>query len=303
VLRPGLFTTIQDLGRRGHRAEGVPLGGAADPFTLRLVNSLVGNPEDAAALEFTLIGPELRFQHETIVALGGADFSAMPRWRPLKLAAGTRLNFGPARSGCRGYLAVAGGAGVEPVLGSGSTYVRGRLGGFEGRALAAGDVVPVPIAPREIRDHWRIDERILPRFSAHPIVRVLRGAQADEFGPEWLQAKFNVSSRSDRMGARLSGEAVSRATARELVSSPAAPGTIQVPPDGQPIVLLADAQTIGGYPQLGHVLSVDLPLVAQLRPGDTLQFQEVSLEAAQALIIARERTLALLREGLAQKLA
>jgi antagonist of KipI len=303
VLRPGLFTTIQDLGRRGHRSEGVPLSGATDPFALRLANALVGNPEDAAALELTLVGPELHFQHETIVALTGADFVAMPRWRPFKLAAGTRLNFGPARSGCRGYLAVAGGFDVAPILGSRSTYVRAQLGGFEGRALVAGDVLPVPTVHRVIRDHWRIDERILPRYSAHPIVRVLRGAHAGEFDPGWMQSVFKVSSRSDRMGARLVGPPVVRNVSRDLISSPVAPGTIQVPPDGQPIVLLADAQTIGGYPQLAHVVSVDLSLVAQLRPGDIVQFESITIDEAHELMVAQERVMALLREGLAHKLA
>jgi antagonist of KipI len=181
--------------------------------------------------------------------------------------------------------------------------VRAQLGGFDGRALIAGDIVPVPNVPRAIRDHWRIDERVLPRYSAAPVVRVIPGVQAGEFAPAWTQAKFTVSSRSDRMGVRLTGAALERAGARDLLSSPVAPGTIQVPPDGQPIVLLADAQTIGGYPQIAHVISVDLPLVAQLRPGDTVQFQPVAIEEAHALLAAQERTLALLREGLAQKLA
>lgn len=302
VLRPGMFTTVQDGGRRGHRARGVPLSGAADPFALRLVNALVGNPDDAAALEFTLVGPELRFSHETVVAVGGGEFADVPRWRPIVLPAGSTLALGPARHGCRGYLAVAGGIAVEPVLGSRSTYVRAELGGWHGRGLREGDTLPLPDVRRHVRNHWWIDGRILPHYGPSPVVRVVRGAQADEFDAAWLAQTYKVSPQSDRMGVRLQGPALVRRTARDLVSSPVAPGTVQVPPDGQPIVLLADAQTIGGYPQVGHVASVDLPLVAQLRPGDAVQFREIPLDEARALVLAREKAFGLLHEGLAQKL-
>ncbi len=303
VVRAGMFTTVQDLGRTGHRASGVPLSGAVDAFALRLANLLVGNPEHAAGLEFTLVGPELRFRHAAVVAIGGAVAGELPRWRPFRVAAGDVLRCGPLREGCRGYLAVAGGIEVAPVLGSRSTYTRAGLGGWQGRALREGDVLPVPSVRREYRDHWRIDERILPRYSPSPEVRVLPGADAGEFDPDWFRQAFRVSSQSDRMGLRLAGEPLGRAGRGERVSSPVAPGTVQVPPDGQPIVLLADAQTIGGYSQLAHVLTVDLPLVAQLRPGEQVRFRLVTPEEAQDCSAVRERALALLREGLAQKLA
>lgn len=302
VVEPGMLTTVQDLGRTGHRAAGVGLSGAADPFALRLANLLVGNPESAAGLEFTLLGPELYFRNETVVALGGAEFDALPAWRPVRFPAGTRLKFGPARRGCRGYLAIAGGIDVPEVLGSRSTHPRIALGGHEGRALAAGDVLPVAASAREVLGHWRIDERILPAYSANPTVRVVRGAQADEFGAEFLQQSFAVSPQSDRMGVRLSGVAARRTNHRELLSSAVVPGTIQIPPDGQPIVLLADAQTLGGYPQIAHVIGIDLPLLAQLRPGDHVTFREVTLEEAHARRQLREHAVALLRQGLAQKL-
>jgi KipI family sensor histidine kinase inhibitor len=303
VVRAGMFTTVQDLGRRGHRARGVPFSGAADAIALRLANSLVGNPEDAAALEFTLVGPELRFLHDTVIALGGGEFGDLPRWLPMAVSGGTTLRIGPARTGCRGYLAVAGGIDVATVLGSRSTYVRGGFGGFHGRVLRDHDVLPVPAIRRHFRDHWRIDERIVPAYSSAPIVRVISGAQADQFGDAWMERNFKVSSQSDRMGVRLLGPALERNATHDLVSSPVAPGTIQVPPDGQPIILLADAQTIGGYPQVAHVISVDLPLVAQLRPGDAVRFYKVTLAEARELLLAQDRAVALLREGLAQKLA
>lgn len=302
IVRAGIFTTVQDLGRQGHRATGVVQGGAADAFALRLANLLVGNPENAAALEFTLIGPDIRFLRDTLVALGGAACEGLARWQPVKIRAGTTLKLGHARAGCRGYLAVAGGLEVPAVLGSRSTYVRARLGGHQGRPLHDGDGLAVPAVTRSAGDHWHIDERIVPEYSAAPTLRFVRGAQAGEFGDSLLAGEFTVTAHSDRMGARLTGPALVRRTGTDLLSSPVAPGTIQVPPDGQPIVLLAEAQTIGGYPQAGHVIAADQPLAAQLRPGDRVRFREVALDEAHQLALARERALAMLREGLAQKL-
>lgn len=302
VVRAGMLTTVQDLGRRGHRASGVPLGGAADSFAARLVNALVGNPEDAAVLEFTLTGPELKFARDTVIALGGAKFGKFPLWQPMHAPAGATLKLGPVRRGCRGYLAIAGGFAVPPVLGSRSTYLRAELGGFEGRALRDGDRLPVSEVTRDVGGHWHIDERVLPAYGPTPEVRVVRGAQMAEFGRGLFDGEFKVTPQSDRMGLRLHGPALTRSVSDDLLSTAVVPGTIQVPPDGQPIVLLADAQTIGGYPQAAHVISVDLPLLAQLRPGDAVRFREITLGEAHQLALTRERALAMLREGLAQKI-
>ncbi|MDB6170081.1 MAG: urea amidolyase related protein [Verrucomicrobia bacterium] len=302
VARGGMLTTVQDLGRRGHRGVGVPLSGAADPFALRMANLLVGNPENAAALETTLVGPELVFTAPVLIAVTGATFEGIPGWRPLEMGAGQRLRLGPARLGCRGYLAVAGGIDVPLVLGSRSTYLRGRMGGFGGRPLHDGDTLSVRAETHRVAEHWRIDERILPAYSAAPRVRVIRGAHADEFGGVLFESEFRIMLQSDRMGIRLGGARLARIGGTDdMVSSAVAPGTIQIPPDGQPIILMADAQTIGGYPQAAHVIAVDLPLVAQLRPGDRVTFAEVSLPEAQQLAQAREHILALLHEGLAEK--
>jgi antagonist of KipI len=273
-----------------------------DPFALRLANLLVGNPEHAAALEFTLVGPELEFSATTTVAVGGGDFGGLPRWQPVQIPAGARVKFGPARQGCRAYLAVAGGLEIVPVLGSRSTYLRAAFGGYHGRALRDGDVLEAPDLVRKITGHWHIDERMLPAYGSSPEVRTVRGAQAPEYGEDFWRTKFTVSPKSDRMGVRLAGPALARSTGADLVSRTAVPGTVQVPPDGQPIVLMADAQTIGGYPQIAHVISVDLPLVAQLRPGDTVRFRDVTLAEAHELVLARERAIGMLHEGLAQKL-
>ena len=302
VIRSGMLTTVQDLGRPGHRAAGVPLGGPMDPFALRVANLLVGNPENAAGLECTLLGPELRFSADTIIALGGAEFDGLAAWQPKGVRAGERIKLGAARKGCRGYLAVAGGIDVPVVLGSRSTYGRGGFGGLDGRALRDGDVLPVADVARRLANHWQIDRRILPAYAESATVRVVRGAQLDEFGGALFAAEFKILPQSDRMGLRLGGAKLTRiGGAAELVSSAVAPGTVQVPPDGQPIVLMADAQTLGGYPQAAQVISVDLPLMAQLRPGDRVKFVKITLEEAHQLAFTREHTLALLHEGLAQK--
>jgi KipI family sensor histidine kinase inhibitor len=303
IGRAGMFTTIQDLGRPGHRAQGVPPAGAADAFALRLANLLVGNRETAAGLEFTLVGPELTFLHDAVIALTGAEVAGLPAFQPVPVRAGTTLRLAPVRRGCRGYLAVAGGIDVPLVLGSRSTYLRGEMGGLDGRVLRDGDELAVPDTGRFPRGHWKIDERILPSYSPAPEIRVLPAAQAAEFPADWGAGAFEVSPQSDRMGLRLRGAPVARSTGRELASAPVVPGTVQVPPDGNPIVLLADAQTLGGYPQVATVISVDLPLVAQLKPGDRPRFKIVTPAEAHRLLLGREHALALLREGLKEKWA
>jgi antagonist of KipI len=310
IIRAGQLTTVQDLGRCGHRAEGVPQSGAADAFALRVANALVGNPESAAGLEFTFAGPEVEFSEPVVVALGGATCDGMEPWTLRAFAAGERLALGGCTRGCRGYLAIAGGVEVPLVLGSRSTYLRGSFGGHEGRALRDGDVLRIAVGAGDIlkadaaalRTRWRIDPRILPTYTSEVTLRVIAGAQAEEFGLGWIESVFEVSTQSDRMGLRLKGASLTRASGEELLSSAVAPGTIQVPPDGNPVVLLADGQTIGGYPQIGHVITVDLPLVAQLRPGDTVRFSLVELDEAHRLLRAREHAIALLKQGLRGKL-
>ncbi len=307
VVRAGMLTTVQDLGRRGCRHSGVPTSGAMDAVALRVANALVGNAEEAAALEFTLVGPEVEFSEAAWVAVGGATCEGVTAWQPLRVEAGERLKIGACANGCRGYLAVAGGIAVEPVLGSRSTFVRAGLGGFEGRALRDGDTLEIGACERTQRvetseRRWTIDPRVLPPYSSEPTVRVVLGAQAEDYGAALFGRVFTVSAQSDRMGVRLHGVKLERSRAEELLSSAVNPGTVQVPPDGQPLVLMADAQTIGGYPQVAHVISVDLPLVAQLRPGDRVRFVEIPMDEAHRLALAREKQLAILREGLAQKL-
>jgi len=305
VIRPGLLTTVQDLGRRGHRASGLPLSGAMDSFALRAANLLVGNTEDEAGLEVTLLGPELAFSADVIIAVCGAEFEGVPAWRTLRVPAGGRIRFGECRSGCRAYIAIAGGLDAPPVLGSRSTYLRATLGGFQGRSLRQGDRIglraPGAETARRASAHagsQRLSPGILPAYASAATLRVVRGAQAGYFGTGLCDAEFQISAQSDRMGLRLAGPSLALNRADDLVSSAVAPGTVQVPPDGRPILLMADAQTIGGYPQAAHVIGPDLPLAAQLRPGDRVRFREVALEEAHQLAAARERELAYLRAGL-----
>jgi KipI family sensor histidine kinase inhibitor len=284
VIRPGLLTMVQDLGRTGYRASGVPLSGAMDAPALCSANALVGNPVGAAGLEITLVGPELEFRQEALIAVEGAEFEGIKPGVAKWMCPGERLTFGPCLRGCRAYLAVAGGVDVPAVLGSRSTYQRGGFGGFRGRALRAGDRVA-----RGQVVHCTHARRMgtMYNLTLSTTVRAIRGAHFDEFGDSLFGVPFTLSQASDRMGLRMEGPVLRRKGGGELVSGAVAPGTVQVPPDGRPIVLAADAQTIGGYPKAAHVISADLPILAQLKPGDCVTFTEISLADAHAGLVNR----------------
>ncbi len=300
VIEPGLFTTVQDLGRPRHRASGVPLSGAADGVSLRLANLLVGNPESAAGLECTLLGPTLRFDQDAVIALVGSPFPGLPLGVATRVPAGTVVPLGHATRGCRGYLAVAGGIDVEPVLGSRSTLLTAGLGGFAGRPLAKGDCLTAGEPERTLSQNG---PPTLVRGLTTPerpcVLRIIPGEHAGLFGNRPWSQTYCASSRSDRMGTRLDGEPVEgSADGAGMASVAVFPGTVQVPPDGRPIVLLADAQTIGGYPVLGHVIAADLPRAAQLRPGDEVHWAQVSLSEAHAALREREAVITAVRETL-----
>jgi antagonist of KipI len=312
VLRPGLLTTVQDFGRHGHQHVGLCPGGAMDPVSLALANALVGNPPGAPALEITLIGPELQFEHDTLVALCGADFQGgFPANRPLLARAGATLPVGRAARGARAYLAVASGLAIEPVLGSCSTYLPGRFGGYEGRALRHGDV----LAPNEdvSRERFAALKRrngASVRWSAPPltlpdrepiVVHAVEGQHAGMFDSAAQRAFYDtvwrVSPESNRMGFRLGGAPLAAAEGRDaILSGPTCLGSVQVPPSGVPIALMADHQTTGGYPRIAEIAAADVPRVAQLAPGATLHFAQCSLEKARELRLdARARLEAALR--------
>lgn len=291
VLRPGLLDTVQDLGRPGWRGLGVGLAGAVDAWSLEVANRLVGNPPDAAGLEITLSGPRLRLRRAACIALTGApiealiDGAVLPSWRPVEAPAGCTLELGACRHGARSYLAVDGGLALEPVLGSRATDLRAALGGLDGRALRSGDVLP--LKPSRLRveairtSAWWIDPGHDLDLSRTAVARFIA---LHPRAIDLCRLPWRVSATSNRQGLRLQGMAFPSEDTGASVSEPVAPGVVQLPPDGQPIVLMAEAQTVGGYPRLGFVAQADLPRIAQLRPGQHLHFEPVTPERSIDLL-------------------
>jgi antagonist of KipI len=300
VLRPGLQTTVQDLGRWGFQAQGVPVAGPMDPFSHRLANALVGNSQNAATLEIALVGPEVEFDDHRTVAVTGAEFvvtrdaDVVPHARPFVVAAGSRIRFGPRTSGARAYLAVDGGFDVPMLLGSRSTHVASRCGGWIGRALLRGDRIPLglpigrrPRTPRQIGvDHT---------FAAAGVVRVMSGPERDRFSDTSLDAlqsaPYAIDRESDRMGFRLNGPLLTHARGADIISNATPIGSLQVPGSGQPVLLMADRQTTGGYPKIATVISADIGIAGQAAPGDQLTFRVCSAADAISALIAAEREL------------
>jgi antagonist of KipI len=313
VQRAGFLTSVQDAGRTGFRQFGVSTSGALDSFALRVANLLVGNDEGAAGLEITLGGLQLRFEDERIVAWCGGEFDvqiesrALPAGHVAHLQSGDELKFGRAQFGCRCWLAISGGIDVPVVLNSRSTDLRANFGGIEGRTVRDGDVLPLrtwpgsPIPATGVSS-WTAPHDWASPATRHPNLRFIRGVDWNRFNASTLQRltseAFTVSADSDRMGVRFDGPELKRENEIDLISEAVAPGTIQVPPSGKPILLLGDCQTIGGYPKIAHVITVDLGVAAQLRAGDGVRFFEVSLQDAHRLLIERERELERFRIGL-----
>ncbi len=309
VVRPGAFTTVQDLGRKGHQGIGVTEGGAMDRQAARVANLLVGNDPALAVLETTMAGPVLAFSTDTLVAVCGARFKGVPHWQTFVLRSGGILDLSGLEQGWRGYVAVSGGFSVPLKMGSASTHLRGAFGGLEGRLLRRADRIAVGASAPGIPvglEHWHVSPEIIPPYSPEPVVRVLGGAQEEWFTQTTRERFYNtpyaVLPDSDRMGLRLDGLALPLETQRAMVSEPVTWGSVQVPVGGQPIVLMADRQTMGGYPRIAEVITVDLPLLAQLRPGDRVRFVKTTIAEAHRLLIASEHALGVLREGLAGKL-
>jgi len=295
----GPQTTVQDLGRRGSLRVGIPPSGPMDREAFLLANRLVGNADDAAGLECTLIGPRIEFADERWVAVTGADMpvmlngAEMPRWAGVEVEAGDVLRLGAARSGVRGYLAVSGGIDTPPALGSRATYLRGRLGGFEGRALRKGDCLP--LGPASGGAPAEVHEERIPDYTIEPTVRVVLGPQDDRFTRRGIAALFDapyeMTPQSDRMGARLRGARIEHTRGHDIISDGVALGGIQVVGDGQPIVLLADRQSTGGYTKIGTVCSFDIGRAAQVKPGQRLRFRRVSVAEAHEFLRAYRREL------------
>lgn len=318
VIKPGLLTTVQDLGRFGLQHLGVVPCGAMDPVALELANALVGNPRDAAALEITVLGPELAFEADALVALCGAEMAAkvegkpLPGNRPVLVRKGSVLGVGRAVRGSRAYLAIAGGIEPRAILGSRSTCLPAGFGGFEGRALRAGDALPLaadaaavalkrylrisasrkagPAGMSTVR--WTAPAPTLPE-SDSIVVHAMEGRHHAQFDAAarraFYEVTWKVSPDSNRMGFRLAGPALARSEAVEILSEPTCLGTVQVPANGLPIALMADHQTTGGYPKIAEIAGADVPRLAQLAPGGSVRFGRCTLEEAVTLRRALRR--------------
>lgn len=294
ISEPGPLTTVQDRGRFGQLRFGIPPSGPMDAFSHAIANRLVGNADAAAALECTLAGPRFSVDAPCALAVTGADMpvringSAAPMWTTLVLAPGDEVRVGMARSGLRGYLAFSGGIAVPTVLGSRSTYLRGRLGGMQGRMLARGDVLRLDPAPMPRRVKLAADR--IPVHGGEAQARVVLGPQQDRFARRGIEAflasPYAMLPQSDRMGARLQGERIEHSAGHDIVSDGTALGSVQVPGDGQPIVLLLDRQSTGGYTKIATMCSFDIGRIAQLRPGQSVRFHAVSVAQAHAVLAA-----------------
>jgi antagonist of KipI len=309
ILRPGILMTVQDEGRHGYQHVGLCPGGAMDPVALALANALVGNAAGEAALEITVLGPDVEFGADTLIALCGAEFEAnIPLNRPVLVEAGKLVHIGRATRGARSYLAVAGGLPIEPVLGSRSTYLPGSFGGHEGRTLRRGDAIPlvaniVALSQQRFEKLKGKNGRSV-RWWAPPLtapdrepvlLHVVEGEHYGRFDAAaqraFLDTIWSIGAESNRMGFRLGGAPLARPSSEsEILSGPTCLGSVQVPASGQPIVLMADHQTTGGYPRIAEVAHADVPRLAQLAPGGKLHFARCTLEvAAQLRKAMRER--------------
>ena len=302
VLRvdyPGLLTTVQDLGRFGYQDLGVPVSGSMDSVQSRLANILIGNSENDAVLEITILGPKLIFLEDVIVALTGADLSprlngeAIVRWQPINVKKGSELSFGECRDGARGYLAVSGnGFNVPIVMGSRSTYLPGNFGGYHGRALQKGDVLSSISANHNPETKLMPSEFVEPNYADIKDIRIVIGSR-ENFSISELDKLYNsdykISNDSDRVGYLLEGSLIEINNSSDIISEGNAPGAIQVSGDGVMTILLSDKGTIGGYSKIASVINADLNLLAQLMPGDSISFTEVSLDEARNAFIRQEK--------------
>ena len=305
ILQPGLLTTVQDLGRFGFQKFGLSASGAMDPYAAAIANILVGNDRDCAVLECFFLGPTIQFQQDTVFSITGGNFSPcldhqpVQTYLPIATHSGQILSFSGSSEGCRCYLAFQGGIDIPPVMGSRSTDLRAHLGGFQGRKLLQGDELSLGIsvhAPLPCSG-WRIR----PQYHRQPVqeLHVILGPQDHMFSPQTVQSFFNaeytVTDKLDRMGCRLSGPFISSNCSQDMISDAVVYGSIQIPPSGEPILMLSDHQTVGGYPQIATVIASDSFILAQLKPGDKVKFSQTTLDAAHNIAQKREAFLAQLQ--------
>ncbi len=298
VINPGPFSTIQDGGRKNYESFGVTPCGVMDSYSYRVANYLLENEEDSAVIECTLMGPELEFQSDTLIAITGADFSPKLNGKPVKMwsaisvRSGDTLNFGVSKSGCRSYIGVKGGIRVPLVMGSRSTDVRSGIGGIKGRPLSKGDVIPIEKCFDNRSFSVSLSEKFIPEYKDDIELRVILGPQDDYFTEagirSFLDSKYRVTSDSNRMGCRLYGEKIEFLSSGDIVSDAVSLGSIQVSSSGQPMILMADRQTTGGYSKIATVISTDIYKLAQVKPGCRIRFNLIELSDAHFLYRKRE---------------
>lgn len=300
LLKPGLFTTVQDLGRYGYLKYGVPISGAMDTFSLVAANSLVGNSPNDACLEITLVGPELQALAKTQIALTGGDISPrtngqdISMWQTLTVQEGDVISFGKMKNGCRAYVSIRGGIDTPIVLGSRSTYVRGGFGGISGRQLKTGDLIE-GFDTRLLNHEYLMPEELVPQFTDQFRANVILGPQGDMFTDEGVETllsnPYRVTLEADRMGYRLQGPAIRHKAKADIVSDALLPGAVQVPKSGQPIVIMRDAQTTGGYAKIAVVISSDLDMLGQAKPNETIEFVKTTTSQAHETLIEHQKRL------------
>ena len=304
ILNPGLLTTVQDGGRIGYQAFGVSVSGVMDPRAMNIANILVGNDDNEAVLECTMMGPQIRFDVSNVIAVTGGDLGAsidgqpIPTYRAVKVQAGQTLRFTGLRGGCRAFIAFAGGLDIPLVMGSRSTYMKAKIGGLEGRKLQKDDVIGLR-DPKETIHNFDI-RGFTPEFVPRKeyTLRVILGPQDDMFTDEglktFLSETYTVTPEFDRMGCRLDGPVIAHKNGGDIISDGIAFGAIQVPSAGKPIIMLADRQTTGGYTKIANVITADFRLLAQMKAGDKVRFEKTSIAAAQEALLAQRATMRIL---------
>ncbi|PMP86700.1 MAG: KipI antagonist [Thermodesulfobium narugense] len=291
VKKPGLFSSIQDFGRKSYQKYGISQSGALDEYAFILANMLVGNDEKEAVLELTLLGAEFEVLEGGTISITGADMSAkinnktVSMWETIELSKGDTLTFELAKKGCRTYIALGGGIDLIPILGSRSTYLRAKLGGLNGDIIKEGDVIRSKTCLH--KNKYRLPEEFIPKYSKDNIIRVILGPQLNYFTKKgiktFLNEKFIYTNDINRMACRLDGPSIEHKLNANIISDGTPNGAIQVPADGKPIILLNDRQTTGGYPKIACVVTVDIQKIAQAQPNDTLSFKPISIIKAHLL--------------------
>ncbi|MBF4695249.1 5-oxoprolinase subunit C family protein [Fusibacter ferrireducens] len=296
VIAPGLFSTIQDLGRLNYQQYGMPVSGSMDHFAHKIANLLVGNAEDEALIEMTILGGQFEFKADVLVAITGANMSPMINgqlevgmWRSVRIKKGDRLTFGPAHNGCRTYLAIAGGYEIENTLESKSTYTRGSLGGYKGRTFKKEDEIKLKTHKLKLEnlEGRFVRAEHIPTYTSELELNVVLGPQEEAFTAkgiaDFFSETFKITNEFDRMGYRLEGKKIEHVNSADIISDGIVSGAVQIPAHGNPIIMLSDCQTTGGYTKIAHVITVDLSKLAQAKAGDVIKFKALDIEEAHQL--------------------